>query len=179
MNRDAAEYTEASETPDMAESIDTLSDHIAEIVCEEWPASVGNRKPIIAITERVVTRLLRERRLGAEYDTGMISGREALTKSLQLIIDSPQPRLMARAVDLALQTGVQLGISETAIADMEGVTRASVSLYVLACKDAVLGDSVEVPWLKSAEARKSYSEKRSGKKGGKQEWEFKPTTHMT
>lgn len=165
--RDAAEYHEASYTPDLAREIDQLGEHVAEIVAEEWPgAPAGAVKAVTA----VMRRLLDEQRLNESVDISKMSGRDVLAQVLAMVVESDRPRLVARSVDLVFQLGVFGGMSETAIATAEGCTRANACHYVMRIKDRFFRGK-DIPWLRTNGARQIYAERQKGRTNAAGEWE--------
>lgn len=171
MLQDAADYHEASYTPDVAREIDSIADHVAELVEEEWSGPVDQLKNVQATAEIVVRRLLDERRLNEAVDVAQMSGRDVLAGVVAMVVESDRPRLVARAVDLVFQLGAFGGMSETQMAQVEGCTRANVCHYVMAIKDRFFHGK-SVPWLRSEQARDTYSKRQTGKVAKSEEWPF-------
>lgn len=166
MLQDAAQYNEASYTPDMAREIDSLGDHIAELA-EGWQKN----KPVAPQVEAIVRRLLDEKRLNESVEVAQLSGREVLAQIVALIVESERPKLMAQSVDLVFQLGVFGGISETEMARQAGCTRANACHYVMRVKDRFFR-GVSIPWLRSEEARTTYSKRQEGKQINHEPWPF-------
>lgn len=176
-DRDASEYNEASYFIDPAEGCDSLTDHVRELVSETAPTLTG--KPFEKLQRmicQVVRRLLDEGRLGPLVDVQRLPGRELLAKLVAEIIDAPDPRLMARCVDFTMELGIQLGISETKIAELSGVTKASVSRHCVHLKNTYRGKQ-PAAGMKPAHAVKSYQIGRTGRssRGPRIEWPFAAT----
>jgi hypothetical protein len=156
----ADHYTPDHYTPDVVSDCDTLADHIKELVRGE--TGVTPTEGHTTLIETVIRRLLSEHRLGAAEQIDRMDGRDALAKVLALVIESANPRLMARVADLVCQTGYGLGESLTGIADREQVTKSLASSYAVAVRDSVLKGR-NVPWLKSTEARQAYAQRQQGR----------------
>jgi len=171
MLQDAADYHEASYTPDLARQIDSIAEHVAELVEEEWSGPVDQLKNVQATAEIVVRRLLDERRLNEAVDVAQMSGRDVLAGVVAMVVESDRPRLVARAVDLVFQLGAFGGMSETRMAQVEGCTRANVCHYVMSIKDRFFHGK-SVPWLRSEQARDTYSKRQTGKVAKTGGWEF-------
>lgn len=176
-DRDAAEFNEASYVDDPAEQIDSLQDHIRELVAAECPSLKGRElERFCKLVARVVSRLLTESRLGPQIELRRLTGRELLSCLIGEIIEAPEPRLMARCIDFVFVLGVQLGLSETDFARIEGVTKASASRYCVHLKDTYLSGR-PAPGMKSAKAVDSYRALRSGRssRAPRQDWAFMST----
>lgn len=175
--RDAAEFHEASYSVDLTEHCDTLTDHVRELILETCPDLKGT--PLVKIERlvaKVVRRLLDEGRLGPLVEVDRLQGRELLAALIAEIIEAPDARLMARAIDFVMMLGVQGGISETRIAELSGVTKASVSRYCILLKETYRGGK-PAAGMKPNHAVKSYRDGRTGKssRSPRQEWPFAAT----
>jgi len=176
--RDAAEFIEASYTPDVAVGCDSLGDHITELVTEACPKITDAKqvKKLGRVVKTVVSRLLDEGRLGPLVDVQKLQGRELLAALIDEIIIAPEPRLMARCIDFVMELGVQCGISETKIAQLEGVTRASASRYCVHLKKTYR-KGLPAAGMKPNKAVESYRNGRTGKSSRppRAEWPFAKT----
>lgn len=163
MLRDAAEFNEASELTDPAISIDTLEDHVSELVRDlaRGMPEAGMRK-LINLVVKVVKKLLNEGRLSALVDVERLEGRELMAQLIAEIIDDTEPRLMARCIDFTFSLGVQLGLNETKIAAKENVTKASASGRCVYLKGTYLLGK-PAPGMKSTNAVEKYRQNRTGK----------------
>lgn len=172
--RDAAEYNESSTTPDVA-GLDSFEDVLTEIVHEKWPSKWP--RELIGTQVKFCTRILRAYLATGHgdhvVDVRRMEGRELLARLIAEIISAPHPRLMARCVDFVFGLGVQLGISETEIAALEGLTKATASHYCVTLK-AVYRDGKPAPGMKSPAAVAKYTELRTGRssRGPRQDWAF-------
>lgn len=174
-DRDAAEFHEASHWPDVSAACDDLSSHVAELVHEEWPARADPAAKI-AVTKlvtRVVTRLINEGRMGPLVEVKRLPGRELLARLLDEILAAQDKELMVRCIDFVFETGVQLGISETEIGRICGVTKSTVSNYCVHLKEVYRG-GVPAAGMKSNTAVQSYRRNRTGKssRSARIEWPF-------
>lgn len=175
--RDAALYHEASETFDPADC-DTLDDHISQAVVDVWPPGwdLGIRPRLIKFVLVVVRFLLKN---GVELpglDVRKIEGRELLARLIAEIIDAPNPRVMARSIDFVFELGVCQGMSETKIAELEGVTKAAVSHYCIVLKETHR-QGKPARGMKSNNAVESYRDLRLGCSSRQpvSEWPFAST----
>ena len=171
--RDAAEYTESSYTPDVA-ACDSLQDALAEIIEAKWPLRWP--RELIPTQVKFCTRILRAYLASGhsvQVDIRRMEGRELLACLIAEIIAAPNARLMARCVDFVFSLCVQLGMSETEIAELEGLTKATASNYCVQLKK-VYRDGKPAPGMKSREAVAKYKELRTGRssRGPRQEWPF-------
>lgn len=171
--RDPAQYNEASFDPDPTEGLDTLSDHIRELAGKHVrslpPAQMAG---LCRIIESVVTDLLDEGRLGALVDVQRLTGRELLARLMAEVIDAPDAAVMARSIDFTFSLGVQMGASQTEIARMDDVTKASISRHCRALCETYLGGRPSVG-MKSVEAVKSYRAVQiQRQRPAPPEWEF-------
>lgn len=177
-DRDAADFVEASYVIDPSAGCDSLADHIAELVREECPKITDGRtlRSLQGVVNAVVQRLLDEGRLGPLVDVQRIGGRELLAQLVAEIIEAPDARLMARCVDFVMELGVQCGISETRIAELSQVTRASVSRYCVHLKDTYRG-GIPATGMKPNHAVKSYRDGRTGRSSRppRMDWAFAGT----
>jgi DNA-binding transcriptional ArsR family regulator len=178
MNRDAAEFSEASHWPDMAQGCDTLAAHVEELVHEEWPAKadVRAKAAVNHLVGKVVKRLLDEGRLAPLVDVKRLPGKELLAKLLAEILEAPDAVLMVYCIDYVMETGVALGISETAIAERCDVTKSTVSHHCRLLTETYRGGK-PATGMKSEEAVESYRRNRTGKssRGPRIEWQFAET----
>lgn len=174
-NRDAAEFHEASEWPDVAASCDDLPSHIAELLDEEWPtkADPAAKGAVTKLVTRVVERLIAENRMGPLVDVKRLPGKELLARLLDEILASQDKELMVRCIDFVFETGVQLGISETDIGKICGVTKSTVSNYCVHLKEVYRG-GVPAAGMKSNNAVQSYQKIRTGRssRSPRIEWPF-------
>lgn len=178
MERDAAEYNEASYWPDVAEGCDALSAHVKELVNDVWPkrADPSAKPAVVHLVEKVVQRLLDEGRLAPLVDVKRLPGRELLARMLDEIINAPDPRLMAYCIDFVMETGVKLGMSMTKIGKQLNVTKSTVSHH---CRTLTktYREGKPAAGMKSEVAVESYRKQRTGKssRGPRIEWPFKET----
>jgi hypothetical protein len=177
-DRDAAEYHEASYECDPSEGCDTLADHIRELVGEVFPKVKDGRvlKTLNEGVRVVVERLLTEGRLGPLVDVPRLQGRELLASLVAEIIEAPDARLMARCVDFVMELGVMGGMSETRIAELSGVTRASASRYCVGLKNTYRAGK-PAAGMKPNAAVESYRTGRMGRSSRcpRMEWGFAKT----
>lgn len=177
-DRDAAEYHEASHWPDVAEGCDSLEDHVMELLCAEMPQHRGSEKlaQLAALVTKIVRAVMQQGMAGAAVDLKKLQGRELMARLIAEIIDAPHARLMARCIDLTFSLGVQLGLNETQIASLEGLTKATASHYCVTLKDTYL-EGRPAPGMKSNAAVESYRRVRTGKssRGPRTEWAFAAT----
>lgn len=171
--RDAADYHEASYTPDVA-ACDSLDDVLAELIEQRWPSKWP--REIMPAQIKFCRRILRaylDCGHTDQVDIRRMEGRELLACLIAEIIAAPNARLMARCVDFVFSLGVQLGMSETEIAELEGLTKATASNYCVQLKK-VYRDGKPAPGMKSREAVAKYKELRTGRssRGPRQEWPF-------
>lgn len=175
MDRDPAEFNEASHWPDPTEGCDDLSSHVAELLDEEWPprADPAAKQAVAKLVTKVVFRLIEERRIGPLVDVQRLSGRELLARLLDEILSSQDKELMVRCIDFVFETGVQLGISETEIGRICGVTKSTVSNYCVRLKEAYRS-GIPAAGMKSQKAVDSYRRVRTGRssRGPRIEWPF-------
>lgn len=176
MQRDAAEFTEASQEPDFA-GLDTLDDHIAEVMDELWPSKWPKEiRPQVEKFAAKVIKAVLQRGAADMPDVQRIEGRDLLAFLVAEIIDAPNARLMARCVDFVFELGVQLGLSETQIAELEGCTKATPSLYCCRLKDQYR-KGMPARGMKSPLAVENYRQLRQGRssRGPRVEWQFAET----
>lgn len=173
--RDPATYSEASHWPDPSEGCDTIEAHITELVHEEWPKGADPRamEAVIEITSRVVSRLLNEGRIGPLVDVQRLPGKELLARLLDEIINAPDAVLMAYCIDFVMGTGVMLGASMTAISELRGVTKATVSHHCRALTETYREGKPAVG-MKSLQAVENYRRTRTGRssRGERTSWPF-------
>lgn len=176
-DRDPSEYSEASYTVDPAASCDSLADHIKELVNETCPQLAAKPKgKLQSLVAKIVRRLLKEGRLGPLVDVKRLQGRELMAALIGEIIEAPDARLMARCIDFVMELGVQLGISETKIAQLSGVNKASASRYCVHLKETYRGGR-PAAGMKPNKAVESYRNGRTGRssRGPRMEWAFADT----
>lgn len=174
-DRDAAQYNEASHWPDLASVCDDLPSHVAELVDDEWPAKAdpAAKKAVCRLVTRVVQRLMSEGRMGPLVEVQRLPGRELLARLLDEILAAQDKELMVRCIDFVFETGVQLGISETEIGRICGVTKSTVSNYCVHLKE-VYRSGVPAAGMKSNDAVQSYRRTRTGRssRSARIEWPF-------
>ena len=177
-DRDAAEFHEASHWPDMADEVDRLDDHVIELLGKEMPKHRGTPEldRFAVVVTRIVRAVISMGMVGPVVDLKRLQGRELCARLIAEIIDAPHARLMARCIDLTFSFGVQLGLNETEVAELEGVTKATSSHYCVTLKHTYLGGR-PAPGMKSAAAVESYRMGRTGtsSRGPRAEWAFAST----
>lgn len=171
--RDAADYHESSYTPDVA-ACDSLDDVLTEIIEQKWPSKWP--REIIPAQIKFFRRILKaylDSGHTVQVDVRRMEGRELLACLIAEIIAAPNARLMARCVDFVFSLNVQLGMSETEIAELEGLTKATASNYCVQLKK-VYRDGKPAPGMKSREAVAKYKDLRTGRssRGPRQQWAF-------
>ena len=179
-DRDAAEYDEASYTPDMAAS-DSAADIIRDAVESVWTGSPPQTKDkFVEQCTGAAIAILRALNEGGKLASIMPeatgSKRESnsllLTGILGEIISSTNPALTAYCAAIALDLGI-VSESQTEIAKRFGVTKGTPSHI---CRNIVEtycnGNPAHA--MKSQEAVKKYSRIRKGKcaKQPAAPWEF-------
>lgn len=179
-HRDAAEYNEASFTPDLAGVCDTLDDHVRELVAEHCNGRLAapQLQAAVRLAIAVVRRLLDEGRLGPLVELRKLQGRELLACLIGEVIEAPDARLMARCIDFTFELGVQQGISQTIIGDLSNLGKATASRYCVQLKETYL-EGRPAPGMKSAAAVENYKRLRTGRSSRppRQEWTFAATFH--
>ena len=174
MQRDAAEFVEASYESDPAEICDTLENHVEELLQSRLPkATARERASLARLFVKVLHQLLQDGRVGSLVDVRRLSGRELLARIIGEIIDAPQPLLMACCVDFTFGLGVQVGKNETEIAREHDVTKATVSRHCVFLKTTYL-QGQPAPGMKSRAAVESYRRNRLGRSSRppRSEWAF-------
>ena len=175
MDRDAAEFVEASYSDDPAEKCDTLQDHVEELVTQRLKKGADERakRELTKLVLAVVKQILDEGRCSSLVDIKRLSGRELLARLIAEVLDSPNPRLMAASIDFTFGLGVQVGKNETQIAAEHDVTKASVSRYCRHLVEEYLGGKPSAG-MKSTDAVKNYRSLRTGRssRAPRTEWPF-------
>lgn len=110
------------------EPADLLSDVLQEAI-ERWH---GNIPATLAEFRAVVVEIAREAIECAGAETAGKAAlsrreRETVARLVSEFIDAENPRMVAQCYDFAFQLGLQMGITESAIAEENRVERATVS----------------------------------------------------
>jgi len=149
--RDAAEYTEASTTPDMAESCDSRADIIAEVIAEVIPGTAAQVRKATEFYIKVSERLAnigQENISSKTKKTVMHLARSVLTTCL-----FPRPNhIRAVAASYALDLGLHGTKSMTEMARLLGISRAAIS--VEAWKILRINNLPPSRWMRSEETTK-------------------------
>jgi hypothetical protein len=179
MNIDPADYASASETPDMAEAIDSTEDLIREVATEKLrafkklkPEAEMMILPLITATVRGCIEAGTERGLFHNENSATFTPKfkEILVRILTEIHAHPNPRLYIRCLDVAFGLSMWEGASQTTIAGDHDVTKANVSkISVGICNQYGIPPS---RGMKPVSARESYRERQIGKtaKPRAEEW---------
>jgi hypothetical protein len=163
--RDPAEYDEASYSPDMTAS-DDPQDIIRDAVESSWAGKLpATKAESLDQAKRAAMAILR-----ALHDAGKMDALSPATATadhslvlpgvLGSIITAKDPALSAHCAAVAV--GRISSLSETQIADMFGVTRATVSYICCRFRDEHLSGKPS-PAMKSMDAVAKYSQGRKGK----------------
>lgn len=155
--RDAAEYNEASETPDMAE-LDTPDDILAEIISVMMPdATLPQIKRAVRFYKRASEALAAK---GITPPTA-IEGSKALALARSVITTCLFPRpneIRCMAASYALDLGLHGNVPMAEKAKTMGITRASLSNE--AWKIVRINGLPPSRWMRSEEATKANREAR-------------------
>lgn len=132
---DPAEWSRASETPDIGGDLDTLTDFLRESATarlKHLPAK--DRVAVVdAVTQIALEGIERAKAEGLLHDNDTVTWtpqfREILAHIFSELLDAGKERclLLAQCFDFAFGLGLQLGISEQEIANQHGMTRSNVS----------------------------------------------------
>lgn len=127
MHRDAAEYNEASQSPDMAESCDSQDDKIAEIIAEMMPhATVKQVRQAAEFFSKVASKLSES---GADAITAKTQ--DKIWQAARSVIVSciyPRPNLAkVLAASYAFDLGLHKGKPMSEIAEANQLERAALS----------------------------------------------------
>ena len=169
MNRDASEYTEASERPDMA-AIDRLPEVIRQIIADNWTRELprteaGFVKQCSQLSAVALVALLREGRLSALLgDMGAMDSN--LCKLIvSEIICAPNPLLTAQCCDIVFSLKIT-GRTQEDLSREHKVTKGLVSAICTALKETHTGkNGIGKPGtgMKSNLAVRKYKAGRIGK----------------
>lgn len=179
---DPADRPEASTTPDMARLLDRPEDVLRELLdaaLRRWndlPRTLAEfRVTVTQIAMGVFDAAVADGILDCGGMKPARGGLELLARVLADVIDAGQPgdraRMEAEAVDFAIGTGVQQGMSEKEIAEFHGVTKATISKRAVNAKKRY-----SLPpsrGMKSEAAVTVYARRATGKKRSLREaWDF-------
>jgi len=153
MHRDAAEYTEASQSPDMAASCDTQDDMIAEIIAELMPmATTRQVRQAAELFAKVASRLA-----NAGVDAVSSRTQDKIWQAARSVIVSciyPRPNLAkALAASYAFDLGLHKGKPMAEVATANQLERAALSAHAKAF--ARLHQLPPSKWSRDQEAGKS------------------------
>ena len=155
--RDAAEFNEASETPDMTD-LDTPDDILAEIIADMMPtASLPQIKRAVGFYRKAEAKLVQ----AGVAPLSAIKGNKALTLARSIITTCLFPRpneIRCMAVSYALDLGLHGNKPMAEMAKTMGITRASLSNE--ACKIVRINGLPPSRWMRSDDATKSSREAR-------------------
>lgn len=130
--RDPAEWASASVLPDHS-GLDTLDDLLREAATEELASVLGKtpEKKVVKLVVRVAKRCLQ-----ASLEAGGTArADECQARLLAEIIDAPNSKMHAQCIDFVFGYGVMLGVSQTAIAALHGVTKSTVSAICVGIRE--------------------------------------------
>ena len=173
---DPSTWSAASFTPDLADEIDTADERFEEILASAWRVSPAQRRALsLADLREMVTTILSQAQAAGLLQDEASSAysprfREALAQILSEIIDAGNARLQAQCLDFAFDLGIQMGISQTAIAEQHGMSKANVSKI---CVDIRERYGIRPGrGMKSEQACESYRVRQIGKraKPTREEW---------
>lgn len=155
--RDASEYNEASETPDMTD-LDTPDDILAEIIADMMPtASLPQIKRAVGFYRKAEAKLVQ----AGVAPLSAVKGNKALTLARSIITTCLFPRpneIRCMAVSYALDLGMHFNKPMAEMAKTMGITRASLSNE--ACKIVRINGLPPSRWMRSDDATKSSREAR-------------------
>lgn len=165
---DPATWSTASVVPDHS-GLDSLDDLLREVAAEELGKVLPERPPrrLVDLVARVARAGI-DRGLGAgmlhDEDTILFTPGflERLARIIAEIIDAPNARLHAQCVDVVFQLGIQLGVSQTELAEQHAMTKGNVSKICVEMRQRF-----KVPpsrGMKSVEACTSYKLRQTGKR---------------
>lgn len=174
--RDAAERPEASTRPDIAADIDSLEDHLAEMIA----ATTGNLPPeMLRVVASIAAGAFRDssnqERLLQLFGCAapLQSDLEAFAQRLARWIDADSnPQLEARCVDFVFGFGLNGGRNQTQIGEEMGVKKATVSKR---CRNLVRAfNRAPGRGMKTEAACQSYRDRQMGKRTRppKERWAF-------
>lgn len=166
---DPAGYNEASYRPDMAAEIDTPEDRVLEIIAGQavkLPGGISRgwfNQAVAGMVIATIQEASKDGSLGELFDGGYSrSEMELAARLLAELIDANNPRLQAKCLAFVLGLNIGGGKSQTAIADEEGVKKATVSKR---CKRLQQVFSLSPSrGMKSEAACRSYSQRQKGKR---------------
>lgn len=119
------------------------------------PATIGEFRAAVVAVAAAALKELGEEHAGAR--ALVRRERETIARLVADFIDAPNPRMEAQCYDVAFGLGIQLGITESAIADQHGVKRQTVSKR---CRAIVEAFGVQPGrGMKSPRAVRVYSER--------------------
>lgn len=132
MHRDAADYNEASQSPDMAESCDSQDDKIAEIIAEMMPgASPKQVRQAAEFFARVAERLS-----DSGHDAVSAKTQDKIWQTARSVIVSciyPRPNLArVLAASYAFDLGLHKGRPMSEVAAANQLERAALSAHAKA-----------------------------------------------
>ena len=172
----------SSVSPSFSE--DSLHDVFADVVAR-WRGNIPAARAefnqlIAAIAIEALKECAETGRFSELFPQAPMKARdkEAIARILAELIDSDQPRLLARCIDFVGGFGVQQGISQTEIAEIEGFSKAQVSKICVHLKEDL--DLPPSRGMKSNAACKVYAERQTGKKRERSVWRFRGMlSHVT
>lgn len=178
---DPADHPRSSTTPDMAALLDRPVDVLRELLAAElgrWkdlPRTMAAfHTAVTGIAVTVFEAAVKEGILEGWMPPAR-GGLELLARVLADVIDAGRPgdrsRMEAEAIDFAIGTGVQQGISEREIAEFHGVKKATISKRAVHAKERY-----SLPpsrGMKSEAAVEVYREMATGRRRSlREKWSF-------
>lgn len=155
--RDASEYNEASEAPDMGD-LDTPDDILAEIIADMMPrASLPQIRKAVKFYKQAAMKLAQR---GIEPPSA-IEGNKALNLARSIITTCLHPRpnqIRCMAVSYALDLGWHNGRPMAEVAKTLGISRAALSNE--ATKIVKINGLPPSRWMRCEEATKASREAR-------------------
>ena len=174
MNRDAAQFNEASERPDES-AIDRLPEVIRQIIADNWTRELprteaGFVKQCAQLSAVALVALLREGRLSALLGDMGTHDSNLAKLIVSEIICASNPRLTAQCCDIVFSLKIT-GRTQEDLSREHGVTKGLVSAICTALKDTHTGKPGT--GMKSNQAVKKYQAGRIGKAAKRgSPWEF-------
>lgn len=167
---DPAEWSKASETPDIAGGIDTLEDLLLEVASDRLATMRIRAEDRDKIAPTIVAvamdgiKQAQERGLLHDQDGATWTPKflEIVAHIVSDLLDAKNTRLMVQCFDFAAGLGLQLGVSEQQIADEHGMSRSNVSKICVS-----LTERYSLPpsrSMRSISTRKNYSVRQLGRR---------------
>jgi hypothetical protein len=145
--------------------MDSLDDILREVAVEELRELDGKppQKRVVAVVVRIAHKgIERAAEAGVLPGTSEAKFNEAQARLIAEAIDASNPKMFLQCIDFVFGHGIMLGVSQTAIAEMHGMTKSTVSNICVGIRERY--GVRPSRGMKSLDACESYRVRQTGKR---------------